>query len=487
MTASKIVLTLFLMAVLSSGFAFSGIAYGQTFNGWQIPDAESCSDSDGVITLSYDSPVGTTLYTYISPQTDFEISLQVKAETLGEVNIDPPGGGVAGAGEGFMLLLRPNASVFDKAIGINFEFRARGGGQFLVLRHNDLADAYGWPYDWTPFVYNSLEYNDGSDFWQYSSPEIRANAPVKPDVWYTMRLSIQQTPFIITAKVLTENGTLVGSFPISDMNNFGFEDIRCVCISSAWGGIFYVSNFTMNGGVSLIEPTIISISAEPSITLGSPVDIHGSLTNGGLALANELIMLTYSFPGAEEWYPIGSTYTDADGNYNAQWINTATGTFTLKAEWKGNNSFPEASATVTLNSLPSQVGVFFVESNSTVNSLAFNSTSAELHFTVSGPNGTSGYVKATVAKSLLPDGAGAKVYLDGKQLSYELQETLDSWVFAFSYQHSAHIVTLDLKPDWPAISPFDSENSVLILGAIAASCLILLFGIFIQKKRRPAT
>jgi hypothetical protein len=487
MTASgKISGTIFLIAVLSGSFAFSGNVYGQVFSGWQIPDAGSYSDSKGVITLSYDSPAGTTLYTYISPQTDFEISLQVKAETLGEVNIDPPGGGEAGAGEGFMVLLRPNASVFGIAIGINFEFRARGGGQFLVLRHNNIADYYGWPYDWTPLVYNSLEYNDGSSFWQYSSPEVKANAPVKPDVWYTMKLKIQHTPFVITAEVLTENGTLLGSFPTSDMNNFSFEDIKCVCVSSAWGGTFYVRNFTMTG-VSPVVDSVISISAEPSVTLGFPVNIYGSLTNGGVALANELVVLKYSFPGAEEWYPISSTYTDVNGNYNVQWINTATGTFTLRAEWKGNSTLPSANAYVTLNSLPSQKGIFFLESNSTVTSLAFNSTSAELSFAVSGPSETSGYVKATVAKSILPNGANAKVYLDGKKLSYELRETPDSWLLAFNYQHSAYIVTLDLKSDKPSVNPFDSENSIWILGAIAASCFVLIFGIFIQKTKRANT
>ena len=44
---------------------------------------------------------------------------------------------------------------------------------------------------------------------------------------------------------------------------------------------------------------------------------------------------------------------------------------------------------------------FSVESNSTVTDLAFNSASQELSFTVSGPSGTTGYVDAYKAKSLM--------------------------------------------------------------------------------------
>jgi hypothetical protein len=414
-------------------------ADAKTFLGWQVADdSGDYAESDGVITLSgNEQNAGTTLYKYISPQTDFEISLQVKAETLGEVHRDP-----SGAGEGFVILLRPNASVFGVALGINFELRARGGGQFLVLRHNNVADTYGWPYDWTPFIYNSLEYNDGSSFWQYSSSEVKANAPVKPDIWYTMKLKIRQAPFLITSEVLTENGTLLGSFPISDINNFGFGDIKCVGISSGFGGTFYVRNFT--NGVSTIGDTVVSISAEPSITLGSPVHIYGSLTNGGVALPNELVMLKYSFLGAEEWYPIGSALTDASGNYSIQWINTATGTFFLRAEWKGNDELSGAYADITLNSLPSQSGIFFVESNSTVTSLSFNSTTSELSFTVSGPSGTSGYVKAAIAKNLVSNAENIRVYLDGNLLNYGITSNEDSWFLFFTYTHSEHNVNVDL-------------------------------------------
>jgi hypothetical protein len=202
-----------------------------------------------------------------------------------------------------------------------------------------------------------------------------------------------------------------------------------------------------------------------------------------MALTQKLVVLKYSFPGAEEWYPIGSAFTDEAGNYNTQWLNTATGTFTLRVEWKGDGTIPSASANVTLMSLPSQNGVFFVESNSTVTALAFNSTSSELNFNVSGPSDTLGYVKATVAKSLLPNGTDAKIYLDGNQFSYNLQETAEFWLFTFTYHHSMHTVSIDLSSDKASTAPFDGKNSVWILAAVAIFSLVLVFGIFLQKSK----
>lgn len=351
MHLKKLIVVIYTAVIIFSAFlAALNSASAATFQGWQVVDnSGDYAESGGVITLSGDEEfAGTTLYRDIFPQTDFEVSLQVKAETLGEVHRDPNG-----AGEGFLIMLRPNVSLLGTAKGINFELRARGGGQFLVLRHNSVADAYGWPYDWTPFVYNSLEYNNGSSFWRSSSSEVLEKAPVKPDVWYTMTLKVQQTPFIITAEVLTENGTLLGLFPIDDINNFDFSDIGCIAVSSGFGGTFYIRNFTING-VSSVEPTTISIFAKPNITLGSPLSIFGSLQNNGIALTNEFLILKYSFAGADEWYPINSMYTDADGNYESQWICAATGTFTLSVEWKGNRTYPRALANVTVVCLPIQ-------------------------------------------------------------------------------------------------------------------------------------
>jgi hypothetical protein len=111
-------------------------------------------------------------------------------------------------------------------------------------------------------LYNSLGYNNGYSYWHPeasanannatlmpsmwypTTPLNNSNALVKPDVWYTMTLKIQETPFTVTAEVLDENGTLLGAYIAFDMNNFAFEDIKCLGISSAFGGTFQIQNIT---------------------------------------------------------------------------------------------------------------------------------------------------------------------------------------------------------------------------------------------------
>jgi hypothetical protein len=121
----------------------------------------------------------------------------------------------------------------------------------------------------------------------------------------------------------------------------------------------------------------------------------------------------------------------------------------LFCAWVGCISTFSSTPVTTPSSTPSPSNgtswdIFSVESNSTVTALAFNSTSSELIFAVTGPSGTAGYVKATIAKSLVPNAENIKVYLDGKQLDYELTSNADSWLLTFTYQHSTHQVRINL-------------------------------------------
>ncbi len=148
------------------------------------------------------------------------------------------------------------------------------------------------------------------------------------------------------------------------------------------------------------------------------VDIKGTLQDAyGNGLENEPVVLSYASPEGNFWFLIGVGITDNLGRYDVHWILPATGTFTIKAEWAGNATYSGASGNLTLSSLPlMNLYVFSVESNSTVSALAFNTTSSELSFTVSGPSGTKGYVKVSIAKSLVENVSDVKVYLDGERV-----------------------------------------------------------------------
>jgi hypothetical protein len=193
--------------------------------------------------------------------------------------------------------------------------------------------------------------------------------------------------------------------------------------------------------------TSISIATDTlSSFLGFPVVVYGTLNDTlGNGLSNEPVFFYYTFPDFGSWIPVTSDATDEFGRYDINWIPPATGSFILKAEWKGNSTHSGSSDILSLSITPyKNEQVFSVESNSTVSALAFNSTSLELNFRVSGPDDTEGYVKFTVAKSIVSDVTNIRVYLDGNNLDYSASSLGDSWLLIFTYTHSTHDVAINL-------------------------------------------
>jgi hypothetical protein len=79
-----------------------------------------------------------------------------------------------------------------------------------------------------------------------------------------------------------------------------------------------------------------------------------------------------------------------------------------------------------------------------VTSLAYNSESNHLSFSVSGESGTMGSTQVTISKSLVGNIANLIVTLDGNNLQYQVTSTEDSWIISFIYSHSAHTVNVQL-------------------------------------------
>ena len=240
---------------------------------------------------------------------------------------------------------------------------------------------------------------------------------------------------------------------------------------------------TDSAGIS----TSISISTDsPSSFVGFTIDVYGTLNDTyGNGLCNELVFLYYTFPGYESWIPVTSDATDEFGEYDINWIPPATGSFTLKAEWKGNATHSGSSDILSLSTVPYESErVFSVESNSTVSALAFNSTSLELNFRVSGPDGTEGYVKLTVAKSIVADVTNTKVYLDAKEMDYSVSLLGDSWLLIFTYTHSIHDVAINLSvPSEQQQSGLPIEYGCAAIIAVAVA-IIAVTGYMVKRKRQ---
>ncbi len=144
---------------------------------------------------------------------------------------------------------------------------------------------------------------------------------------------------------------------------------------------------------------------------------------------------------------------------------------------------PDTTSTPTPSPIPVPGQSFFtVESNSTVTELFFNSTSSELSFTVNGTSGTTGYVKVTIAKSLVSSVENAKVYLDGRQLNVAITEDTDSWLLTFTYTHSTHKVIINLAANASETTLLD-ELWTWIAAAVVIGVLLTVGVAFMLRRR----
>ena len=243
----------------------------------------------------------------------------------------------------------------------------------------------------------------------------------------------------------------------------------------------------------ILISTSLTMTAEASTPeVGSSVNVNGRLFDqNGNPIANKTVVLSYAVSNSTSWSEIGSGKTNATGEYDIQWLIPASGMFTLKTQWVGDQSYSGSSNTTTLSILSYQEQkVFFVESNSTVTGLTFNSTSLTLGFTVSGPSGTKGYVKTTISKSIVQNFTGMTVTLDGKELNATVSSTDTCWIVTFTYSHSTHQVAIILTSDQtvpvssptPTIAPAVTSTPkqpgsgfpIWIYGAVAAVVIAAL-------------
>ncbi len=239
--------------------------------------------------------------------------------------------------------------------------------------------------------------------------------------------------------------------------------------------------------VTVLGQPTLTVSLDSSTAyVGYKVNISGNLTHpDGTGISGADLLLAYSVTNGETWNEITSATTMAGGEYFAEWMPTATGNYLVRVSWEGNETLylvgTEAQVTLAVTPIEEEY-VFSVVSNSTVSELTFNSTSRTLSFTVSGPSGTTGYTKVTIAKTLIGDINNLNIYLDGNQIDFTVTSTDASYILYFTYQHSAHEVVVSLGPP-PFIPPqLITPLSLAILAVIlAVAAAVLIFRIRREK------
>jgi hypothetical protein len=238
-------------------------------------------------------------------------------------------------------------------------------------------------------------------------------------------------------------------------------------------------------GAENVNPTLKETNISLSVSaltqqIGLEIDMSYRLVNTeNKSIIGEAILFSYNSPGTQTWYPITSATTDAQGQYSVSWIPTATGTFTVKAEYVGNEVYAASSDAKNVSVLHSnEKTALLVESNSTLSSIFFNSTSNQASFTVSGPTGTTGYVRCIIPKALLQNVSLLEVYLDNKQVEYSATQNDDgSWVIYLTYSHSTHNIAFDIQ------AMKETEPSWLVAVALAAIFTVIGISIAVYVKK----
>ena len=321
------------------------------------------------------------------------------------------------------------------------------------------------------------------------APMLYFNIQVDP-LFYDIRGELLSTPptswtisYPSGAEVMMNNSnTFLG--PMGKCSLHGFLWNGNEVHSNTTVSTFLASNMTWKPEITLILPTNLTSTVSSSLSnVGLEINIQGRLTCNEKAVSNTPILLSYSVTEGKTWNEIMLIRTDSNGFYSTTWTPSATGNYILRANWVGNSTYPEAAKITNMDIIAfNEQAVFSVASNSTVSALAFNSTSKELRFTLSGVTGTTGYVDVCISKTLIDTIYDVHIYLNESELEYDAISLDDSWLFHFIYTHSAHEVVISLTGvSAPLELPINDLLPILLVLSVIALSVILIY--FSRRKR----
>lgn len=177
--------------------------------------------------------------------------------------------------------------------------------------------------------------------------------------------------------------------------------------------------------------------------------------------------------------------TDANGKVAVSFIPASTSNYVIQARAYMGSVMRQYYANVSLT-VTSYEGknAFSVLSTSTVTDLSFDSVTKVLRFTVSGPTGTTGETKVSIAKSLVADGHSVNVSLDQNAIEYTVSEMGDYWVLTFTYHHSAHSIAVGMPTlGAQALGGPLGLDPLLLVGLVGVVTAVLV-GILLVRRRK---
>jgi hypothetical protein len=320
----------------------------------------------------------------------------------------------------------------------------------------------------------------------------------------------------ISGYILDKNGNGIGGamiiFNVPNIVPSVYSDISGHYVIYAPAGIYRINVWPPfdSNYLSYDEPGFtVSSDIAKNITLNTGYKVSGYIrdSSGKPVVGAVVVFDNYCsgyFSNSQGYYflsvPAAGTYTinahPRTGSYSGtttdfppylEYNFAVSGTTT-------KNIIVNSTSTPTPTPTPENLVLFKIETNSTTwSDLNFNSTSVTLTFNVSGENGTIGYTKVSISKTLVPTFTGATVSLDGKSTNFTISASADYWIFEFTYHHSTHDVAIDMGSDFQVVNelPVVSHHPVsnipeftpfaLVVGIIIASVALA----FARKKLNP--
>jgi hypothetical protein len=228
---------------------------------------------------------------------------------------------------------------------------------------------------------------------------------------------------------------------------------------------------------NLPSPNLSLYCISSTATSGFNVQIQGSLAYNGVGLSDVGIQLSDSVTGGSSWQNLTYVNTDNNGNFACVWNPLVSGNYGIEAAWSGDSDYSKARAVYNFAIAPFNnqgQNVFSVTSNSTLTSLAFNSTTDELSFGVSGPSGTTGVTQVCIPQSLVPDISKLDVMLDGASINYTSTSQDNVWLIGFTYHHSSHKIVIALGSSTSAVAEFPSISILALFITSVVSVALCL-------------
>jgi hypothetical protein len=130
---------------------------------------------------------------------------------------------------------------------------------------------------------------------------------------------------------------------------------------------------------------------------------------------------------------------------------------------------------------------FQIQSNSTISAFSFNATTSEITFTVNGTAGTTGYVKATINKNLMPNSENIKVYLDDNLINCSITSNGDWWTITFTYHHSSHQVKISQQQTNGSATSNSAYLPYVAAGIIAALLGLLCLIVWLATSKNSSS